>query len=187
MFAPTAMTDERDQPVVRRRAVSSPGGERPAPPAWRARAAAVALVAAAVALAVPLARERPQPPGSAFAAPGAIPLETISRRVALHPAPASRDRGFATLYPVSDGTWLHLDGLALRPAATCRAVLADTLDLRHARGLRDTGAHGDLEPVTLDGETYDLLPVPPGYRRYRYLALTSGRAVTLFVRVDELA
>jgi hypothetical protein len=40
--------------------------------------------------------------------------------------------------------------------------------------------------VTLDGDTYDLLPVPPDYRRYRYLALTSGRAVALFVRVDEL-
>ena len=27
---------------------------------------------------------------------------------------------------------------------------------------------------------------PADYRRWRYLALTSGRAVTLFVRVDEL-
>jgi hypothetical protein len=139
----------------------------------------------AVAVAAPLGRQRPPQPGLAVAG-GPIPLETISRRVALHPAPASRDRGFATLYPVSGGTWLHLDGLALRAGVAYRAVLADTLDLSHARRLRDTGAHGALAPVTLDGETYDLLPVPPDYRRYRYLALTSGRAVTLFVRVDEL-
>jgi hypothetical protein len=130
---------------------------------------------------------RPQPAGRALAAPGAIPPETISRRAAMHPALASRDRGFATLYPVSGGMWLHLDGLALRPGAAYRAVLADTLDVRHARPLRDDGAHGALAPVTLDGEMYDLLPVPPDYRHYRYLALTCGRAVTLFVRVDELA
>jgi hypothetical protein len=30
-------------------------------------------------------------------------------------------------------------------------------------------------------------PVPRDYRRYRYRALTAGCAVTLFVRVDELA
>jgi hypothetical protein len=181
------MTEERDQPVIRRLAVSSPGGNHRAPaPVWRARAATVALVVAAVALAVPLGHEHRQPAAPALAAPPTIPLETISRRVALHPAPASRDRGYVTLYPVSDGTWLHLDGLALRPGAAYRVVLADTLDLRHARRLPDTGAHGHLAPVTLDGETYDLLPVPPDYRRWRYLALTSGRAVTLFVRVDEL-
>jgi hypothetical protein len=111
----------------------------------------------------------------------------MSRRVALHPALASRDRGFATLYPVSGGLWLHLDGLALRAGGGYRAVLADTLDLRHARPLRDTGAHGDLAPATLDGETYDLLRVPRDYRRYRYLALASDRAVTLYVPLAELA
>src|SRR5690242_17030521 len=106
MFA-QPMPGERDRPVVRQLAVSSPGAERPAPPAWRARATAVALVVAAVALAVPLGREHTVQPGAALD-PGRIPLETISRRVAMHPALASRDRGFATIYPVSGGTWLHL-------------------------------------------------------------------------------